>query len=223
MIFEGFYNTWEEVNDPNRPVSSWNANKIQPGDVKYRDVNSDGILDLDDMVPVGYSNFPEITFGLSLGGSYKGFDFSVLFQGADNVSVSYSRHARYGYREDAAVPNYILERSWTQERYEKGLPIEFPHLSVGDVSQKHNYIASNLWIRDAGYIRLKNVEIGYTLKKRFLNCLRLNSARIFLNGNNLFTWSQMLPGIDPESNVAKTSWEPYPLVRVFNWGLNINF
>lgn len=223
MIFEGFYNTWDEVNDPNRPVSSWNANKIQPGDVRYRDVNGDGILDADDMVPIGYSNFPEITFGLSFGGSFKGLDFSVLFQGADNVSVSYSRHARYGYREDATIPQYILERSWTQERYEQGLPIEFPHLSVGDVSQKHNYTTSNLWIRDASYIRLKNIEIGYTVRKGFLTYAGLNSARIFVNGNNLITWSHMLPGVDPESNVAATNSEPYPLVRVFNFGLNINF
>lgn len=223
MVFEGFYNTWEEVNDPNRPVSSWNANKIQPGDAKYRDVNGDGILDTNDMVPIGYSNFPEKTFGLSMGGSFKGLDFSLLFQGVGNVSVSYSRHARYGYREDAAVPHYILEKSWTQERYEKGLPIEYPHLSVGDDTQKHNYTTSNLWIRDASYIRLKNAEVGYTLNRGFVSYLGLNSARIFINGNNLFTWSNMLPGVDPESNVASTNWEPYPLIRVFNFGLNLNF
>ena len=223
MLAVGFYNTWEEVNDPNRPASSWNNNKIQPGDVKYVDVNGDGILNSEDNVPIGYSNFPEKIFGVSFGGNVKGFDFSVLFQGADNVSVTYSRHARYGYREDATVPFYILEKSWTQERYEQGLPIEFPHLSVGDDFQKHNYTASSLWIRDASYLRLKNAEIGYTFRTDFLSRIGLNSARIFANGNNLITWSNMLPGVDPESNVAGTNSEPYPLVRVFNFGLNIKF
>lgn len=223
MIADGFYNTWEEINDPNRPVSSWNSNKIQPGDLKYVDVNGDGILNSDDMVPIGYSNFPEKIFGISFGGNIKGLDFSVLFQGADNVSVVYSRHSRYGYREDATVPFYILEKSWTQERYDQGLRIEFPHLSVGDDIQKHNYTTSNFWVRDASYVRLKNAEIGYTFRTGFLSRIGLNSARIFANGNNLITWSDMLPGVDPESNVAQTNWEPYPLVRVYNFGLNIKF
>jgi TonB-linked SusC/RagA family outer membrane protein len=223
LIAEGFYNTWEEVNAPSRPISQWNSNKIQPGDVKYRDVNGDGYVNSDDAVPIGYSNFPEKTYGISMGGTYKGLDFSLLFQGADNVSVSYSRHARYGFREDAGVPDYILERSWTQERYEQGLPIDFPHLSEGDTNQKHNYTASSLWVRDASYVRLKNAELGYTLSGVIAKKLGITSVRFFANGNNLITWSNMLPGIDPESNVADTNWEPYPLTQTMNFGLNVRF
>ena len=86
LVVEGFYNTWEEVNDANRPRSLWNSNLIMPGDFRYKDVNGDGIINGDDMVPVGYPDFPEIIYGLSFGGEYKGFDFSVLFQGASHVS-----------------------------------------------------------------------------------------------------------------------------------------
>lgn len=224
LIAEGFYNTWEEVNDPYRPKSSYNNNKLQPGDIKYRDVNGDGVIDPYDFVPIGYSNFPEKVFAFSFGGSYKGFDFSVMFQGSSNVSVNYSRHARYGYREGATVPDYILEKSWTQDRYEQGATIEFPHLSEGDVVQSHNYAPnSTMWIRDASYLRLKNVDVGYTFGNRLFSKVGVSSVRVYVNGNNLLTWSDMLPGIDPESNVAGTNSEPYPLVRTINFGMNINF
>lgn len=224
LIAEGFYNTWEEVNDPNRPVSAWNTNKLQPGDIKYRDVNGDGIINSYDYVPIGYSNFPEIIYSFSLGGDFKGFDLSVLFQGAGNVSVNYSRHARYGYREGATVPDYILEKSWSQERYEQGLPIDFPHLSEGDGIQQHNYTPpSSMWIRNSSYLRLKNIDLGYTFGKQLNRKLGISSIRVFANANNLFTWSEMLPGVDPESNVASTNYEPYPLVKTINFGMNINF
>src|SRR5690606_32932236 len=108
-----------------------------PGDVRYLDVNGDGIVDVDDMVPIGYSNFPEKIAGLSFGGGFKGFDFSIMFQSAWNVSVSYSRNYRYGFREDAGVPQYILDYSWTYERFSNNEPIRFPHLAEGDVNQVH--------------------------------------------------------------------------------------
>lgn len=224
LIAEGFYNSWEEVNDPNRPKSSWNNNKLQPGDIKYRDVNGDGTIDPYDYVPIGYSNFPEKVFSLSLGGSYRGFDFSMMFQGAGNVSVNYSRHARYGFRESATVPDYILDRSWTMERYLNGHAIDFPHLSEGDVIQQHNYAPpSTMWIRNSSYLRLKNVDLGYTFDNQRLRKIGISSVRIYANGNNLLTFSDMLPGVDPESNVASANYEPYPLVRTINFGLNINF
>ncbi len=223
LLFDGFYNSWEEVNDPHRPQTQWNNNRLQPGDVRYVDINGDGIINTNDQVPIGYSNFPEKIVGVSFGGDFKGVDFSLLFQGASNVSVNYSRHARYGYREFENVPYYIIDKSWTHERYVSGAPIAFPHLSEGDTNNQHNYQASSLWIRDASYIRLKNAELGYTFDARWLSRLGLQSARLFGNGNNLLTFSDLFPGIDPESNVAATNWEPYPLTKTFNFGLNIKF
>ena len=92
LIAEGLYNSWDEVNDPNRPYTTYSpSNRLQPGDIKFRDVNGDGIINFQDQVPIGYSTIPEIIYGVSLGGDFKGFDFSVLFQGADHVSLQYSR------------------------------------------------------------------------------------------------------------------------------------
>ena len=195
---------------------------MQPGDVRYRDVNGDGIVNVDDMVPIGYSNFPEKIAGLSFGGDFKGFDFSVLFQSAWNVSVSYSRNFRYGYREEAGIADYILQHSWTYDRYMAGAPIYFPHLSEGDVIQVHNYQPSTLWIKDASYVRLKNAEIGYTIRGNLKAKLGIEAIRIYANGNNLLTWSSMIKGVDPESHVASTNNEPYPLTRTINFGLNVN-
>ena len=158
------------MNDPNRPKSSWQNNKIQPGDLIYRDVNGDGIINSYDEVPIGYSNYPEIVYGFSFGGDWKGFDLSVLFQGTAHVSLQYSRYFTRGFAEDFSAPKSLLN-SWSQERYNQGLPIDFPHLSEGDTYQKHNYQNSTFWTRDASYLRLKNVEIGYTFSSDWLKKL----------------------------------------------------
>ncbi|CAL1516340.1 TonB-dependent receptor [Chitinophaga sp. MM2321] len=222
LIAEGLYNSWAEVNDANRPVSQWNNNKIQPGDIRYKDVNGDGRITDDDRVPIGYSNFPEKMGGLSFGGSFKGFDFSVLFLGATNVSVHMPRLAMIGFPLNSGAINNLLS-SWSQERYDQGLPINFPHLSIGYETQQHNYKESTYWIRDASYVRLKNMEVGYTLPGNMLKRVGISSARFYLNANNLLTWSDMDPGIDPESPSEIDGTEPYPLTRTVNVGVNIKF
>ncbi len=222
LIAEGLYNSWAEVNDANRPVSSWNNNKIQPGDIKFKDVNGDGVINNDDQVPIGYSGFPEKIFGISLGGNYKGFDVSVLFQGAGNVSIAYSRRQIRGFFENSGAVDYLLN-SWSPERLEKGVPIQFPHLSIGDDVQKHNYQPSTFWIRDASYVRLKNVEIGYNIPKTVLARLGLSATRLYVNANNLYTWSKVFKGVDPEQPPGATNEEPYPLTRIINVGLNLKF
>ena len=222
LICDGFYNTWEEVNDPARPRSSWNNDRIQPGDLKYRDINGDGVIDNNDEVPIGYSNFPEVTYGFSLGGDWKGLDFSILFQGATHVSLQYSRLYTRGFGENFSAPKALL-KSWSQERYEQGLPIEYPHLSLGDENQKHNYQNSTFWTRDASYLRLKNVEVGYTFRGNLLKKAGISSARIFLNGNNILTWSHMIKGVDPEAAQQAVNNESYPITKTFNAGVSITF
>lgn len=222
-IAEGFYNTWDEVNDPNRPVSMYNNNKIQPGDVKYKDVNGDGIINTYDQVPIGYSDFPEISYGFSFGANYKGFDMSILFQGAAHVSFRASKKSNRGFQEDGSAVDYLKDYSWTPERYAAGDKILFPHLSA-DASQQHNYVASTLWIRDASYLRLKNVEVGYTFDGNFIKHLGLQSARLYVNGTNLVTWCDLFEGEDPEIPTYNDgNYEPYPIVKTVNFGLSIKF
>ena len=223
LIVEGIYNTWDEVNSASRPVYTYSNNKIQPGDLIYKDYNGDGKIDDFDQVPIGYSNVPEKTFGATLGLNYKGFDVSVLFQGVGNISHYYTRFQRgtgYGQAPPEGSANYMNE-SWTPERYAAGLPINFPRFSV---NSNPNGAGSAFWLADASYVRLKNAEVGYKIKAGVLKKLGISSCRIYVNANNLFTWKNMYPGIDPENtSTGDTNTEPYPLVRTINTGLNLNF
>jgi TonB-linked SusC/RagA family outer membrane protein len=221
LISEGFYNTWEEVNDYVRPISTWNGDKIQPGDLRYKDVNGDGLIDVDDQVPIGYSNFPETIFGFSLGGRFRGFDFSVLFQGATNVSMFYSKRTTRGWQEEGGTVIQIIEDAWTQERYEAGEEINHPRLSILSYSG-HNSQASSWQIADATYLRLKNAEIGYTIPAGLISRIGLVGARVYVNANNLLTWTGVFPGEDPE-NPPWGDVETYPLTMIINAGINIKF
>ena len=100
--------------------------------------------------------------------------------------------------------------------------IVYPRYGVNGVG--HNYLTSTYWLEDASYLRLKNVEVGYTFRQESLKKAGIGSIRIYVNGSNLLTWTDMLPGQDPEvANAGVTNSEPYPVTRVFNFGLNVNF
>jgi TonB-linked SusC/RagA family outer membrane protein len=219
----GIYKTWEQVNDANRTVYASSNNKVQPGDFIYRDVNGDGLINSLDAVPVGYSNIPEITYGITLGGSYKGFDFSVLFQGVGNVSLGYNGYTTsigYGGAPPAGGPDYLTQ-AYTPQRYAAGLPINFPRYTV---ASNPNTLGGDFFVADARYLRLKNVETGYTFKAAVLKKIGIASARIYASSNNLITWAKVLPGVDPENAPnSNTNFVNYPLVRTINLGLNVNF
>jgi len=220
LIVDGFYNTWEEVNDANRPYVVEQNNKLMPGDYMFRDVNGDGVIDSDDVVPVGYSDFPEIMYGISFGADWKGFDLSVLFQGAARVSRI---DPSMPYLVDIAVSTYIPEYSWTYEKYLNGETVKLPHLSTSSISQSYNYQNSTYVVQNAKYLRLKNVELGYRFQNKLLQHIHISSCRVFVNANNLLTWSGLFPGTDPESLSGDNNSKPYPLVRTFNLGINVQF
>ena len=225
LLFDGFYNSWEEINALDRPVSSWNGNRLQPGDMRYVDVNKDGKIDMYDMVPIGYSPTPEIIYGFSVGCSWRGIDFSALFQGASHVSIKYFGRALWPFiNAHNSAKTLILER-WTQERYERGEAINFPRLSMSPSRDTdNNYQDSNFWIRNADYLRLKNVEIGYTFRKGQLKALGLVSLRLYVSGTNLFTWTDVID-LDPEapSKGGATEINTYPLQKIYNVGINVQF
>ena len=225
LIFDGFYNSWEEINALDRPVSAWNGNQLQPGDCRYVDVNKDGKIDNYDMVPLGFSNIPEVVYGVSLGFSWKGFDFSVLFQGATNVSIKYYGRSLWPFTKSEESAKSIVLNRWTEERYNAGEEILFPRLSLNPNSESdHNYRPSSLWIRDADYLRLKNIEIGYSFNRKVLDKLHLGGLRLFLNGSNILTFTDVID-LDPEvlSTTGNTELNAYPLQKVYNFGLTITF
>lgn len=195
------------------PVQNVGRRSSRPGDFKYKDLNNDGIINEKDQAPIGYSNVPEISYGGAFNITYKNLDLSVLFQGVSHVYNFYQGRGTY------AGNNYVKRHleSWTPERVAAGLPINYPRLTL---QPSPNEIANDFFIIDASYIRLKNIEIGYTLPVKFSNKITSKSIRFYANGLNLVTWDKLpTNNFDPEliTDLA------YPVTRLFNFGVNLIF
>ncbi|GHV57653.1 SusC/RagA family TonB-linked outer membrane protein [Bacteroidia bacterium] len=222
LICEGFYNYQSEIDDPSRPVSAWEGSGLRPGDLKYKDVNKDGKIDDNDLSPIGYTNIPEIIYGISGGLKWKGLDFSILFQGSDHVSTYISGTGATPFRSGNGTAFANVIESWSIERYESGLPVTLPRLSAAPNDAAHNYRTSGFWQQDARYLRLKNMEIGYNLASiPKIKKAGLRSIRLYLSGQNLLTWTPMR-WFDPEI-VANTNGGVYPMTRIMSVGINIQY
>jgi TonB-linked SusC/RagA family outer membrane protein len=212
LIANGFFNTQAEAD-------AWPlqyAAKSTPGDVRYIDVNGDGKVDQNDFVPIGNPTFPEINYGFSSGMSFKGFDFSVLFQGAGNVSRVYSGFMQRPANQYGTIWDVVKEERWTPENAANA---KRPKLTAtyGNAS---NYTNSTLWMHDASYLRLKNIEVGYKFANALLKKAGVSTARIYISGQNLVTWDK-LKVVDPEQEASNSF--AYPQLQIFNAGVNIQF
>ena len=197
--------------------------RLSPGDAIYKDLDGDGqITDLGDRQAMGNPRTPAIQFGLPITLAYKGFDFSLLFQGALQTSMLLKDAAVWDFAnfdEDklGAVRPIHLDR-WTPETAETAT---YPALHIGNNENNKNP-NSSLFLYDADYVRLKNVEIGYNLPKDLIAKIGLNQLRIYAQGMNLLTWSGLNDlSIDPEMGNTSGYW--YPVLKVYNFGININF
>jgi TonB-linked SusC/RagA family outer membrane protein len=194
------------------------------GDIKYRDLNNDGRIDDLDMAFMGYPNTPEIVYGVGFSAGYKGFDLSAFFQGQARVSffidpakTSPFLERNVAYVEGRAqVLQTFADSHWSEENQD--LFATYPRLGTSSAVVANNLQPSSWWLRDGSFIRLKSVEIGYTLPKNILKSLRLSNCRFYLNGLNLVTWSKFKMW-DPELGGNGFA---YPIQKVFNFGLNVN-
>ncbi|TCC88576.1 TonB-dependent receptor [Pedobacter frigiditerrae] len=212
LISNGFFNTQAEANAWPLQYSSVPT----PGDARYMDTNNDGKVDQNDFVPIGDPTFPEINYGVNFGLSVKGFDVSVLFQGAENVSRVLSGFMQRPANQYGSTLAAVLDERWTPENAANATR---PKLTA-TYGNANNYVNSTVWMRDASYLRLKNVELGYRFNGSFLKKAGLNSARLFLSGQNLVTWDK-LKIVDPEQQASNSF--AYPQLQIFNVGLNIQF
>lgn len=194
---------------------------VQPGDVVYKDMNGDGVVNNYDRAAVGNPRTPEIQYGIPVGLSYKGFDFSMLWQGSALCSVQLSGPAvwdfpLYDQSRTGKVRKMHLNR-WTPET---AATATYPALHYGIHNNKQQY--SSLFLYDASYIRLKNVEIGYTLPKAWTSKAGIQSVRIYAQGQNLLTFDRLGDvDMDPEIKNGDGSW--FPVQRVVNLGINMTF
>lgn len=185
----------------------------QVGDRKYRDFNRDGKIDQYDQFAQGYTNIPEITYGFSLGARYKGIDFSLLFQGVGNISLDFWR-GQVDDRFGRWSPFKTTEQNIQEATY--------PALHVSN-NTNNTVISYGKFgnVFSGSYLKLKNVELGYTLPQKWTKSIRISSTRIYVNGSNLAILRDFLKYIDPET--ASGGGDFYPQMRVINFGVNVTF
>jgi TonB-linked SusC/RagA family outer membrane protein len=228
---DGFYDTLEELN--NRPYFSQSAGAVTLGDIKYVDLNGDGVIDNKDMGPIGYPNRPLMNFGGKLGFAWKGFDIKMVISGTAMGTYYISRITSPFFKRAGNAFLWQYEGRWTPEKVASGAAITYPR-AVYDASQDHYDFGpkSDLWALSSDHLRIKNVEIGYTFnpKTPLLQRARISGLRIYANANNLLTFFDQMSryGIDPETKDNLGGSEGnisyvFPLTRTTNFGVNINF
>lgn len=223
----GYFNTQEELdkytegyvdeNGVEHKGITYNLSTApQLGDFKYIDQNGDGIIDEKDRVPIGYTNVPRVSYGLNVSLNYKWFDFTVFLQGVGKYSSYYSGQ---GVNENIYQGTFFKyhKTAWTAERYAAGQKITYPRLSTGETCSK---IQNDFFVMDRAFIRLKAIELGYTLPSNALRAIGINKLRVYFRGDNLVTWDRLRTSTtDPE----QTDQIGYPIVKTFNFGFNVTF
>lgn len=191
--------------------------KPRVGDFVYKDVNGDGVIDQKDLSPIGYSTtVPGLNYGISLGLNFKGIDFNVLFSGLGRYSKYYSGQGVVEWTKQGTYFDWT-RNGWTEERYKNGEKITYPAIST---SQTVSHTENDFFIQNRSFLRLKNIELGYTLPERFLSKVGVKALRVYVSGQNLFVWDNLrITHIDPEQNNSYG----YPITKNVTLGLNINF
>ena len=213
---DGFYTNIQDIENsprPNVPVSA-----IKPGDLKYKDLNGDHVIDEQDRGPIGKPNLPTTTGGLTLGLSYKGLDLSILFQGATGYSLALNG---VGIEPFKGQMQPVHKLRWTPENAAGGMA-RFPRLGFNEgISSPASYL-SDFWLIDARYLRLKTAELGYHLPGKMIP-LGINSMRFYFTAYNLLTWTNYaLYQQDPEVQ-GNSAGDSYLNQRVMNAGIQVGF
>jgi len=208
-VSEGFFQTADEVK-----AHATQFGTLAPGDLKYRDQNGDGVVNESDKVIIG-STIPRYTYSLNANFSFKGFDLSFLLQGVGKADGYLYGAGIQPFTTTGAIGGTIREDNkdrWTPDN----TTAKYPRLAFG---QNNNQQSSQFWMKNAAYLRLKNLQFGYTFQAELLKSIGLNKLRIFVNGSNLFSVDKFWDGYDVEAPVGYGNF--YPQVKVYSFGLDI--
>lgn len=222
LVNNGFFNTPEEL--ANRPYNSFTSNRATLGDIRYKDINGDGIIDNKDVCPIGFPNLAEYHFNIKFKLNYKGFDLSALFIGTANGSYMLNDGYLIPFYKNAGnVLQWEYDGRWTPEKAVSGAKITYPRATFANATSDNDFLTNDFWLISNNFLKFKNAEIGYTFSSKFLQSAKISSCRIYVNGNNLYTFKNKLTekGIDPETTDGSTYI--YPITRVFSFGVNIRF
>lgn len=216
LVSEGFV-TQADIDGGNLPVSTFGSVKV--GDLKYRDMNKDGFIDERDETYIGNSDIPENIYAFTLGLNWKNWGFNIMFQGVNHVSRYYDAEAMYAFVGGGKVKEHHLDR-WDPSQSEAYnlANAKYPLLhydSYGDHNQRQN----SFFLKNGAFVRLKNIELSYSLPSAWARKVGMSDCRLFFNGNNLITWDDLDGLTDPESNGSNR----YPIMKTVNFGVNIKF
>lgn len=220
LIAAGMFSDYEEIR--NYPTQQFG--EVMPGDLKYKDVNGDGIVDGGDVVAIGATERPNLIYGVGLSARWKSFDFNVHFQGAGKSSYCIQGPSVYAFsqKEVGNILPDLVDGRWIDSTISgteatMNPNASYPRLSYGGNS--NNYRASTFWLRNGSYLRLKTLEIGYNLPQKWVNKIYSKNIRLFFIGTNLLTFSEFKLW-DPE--MGSTTGAHYPLAKTFSFGFNIS-
>lgn len=185
------------------------------GDIKYTDVNGDGVITSADRVPIGYPTSPEIIYGFGASVGYKGFDFSVFFQGLGRESFWIDASDTAPFVNNTQLLKAYSDSHWSEDN--RDIYALYPRYSAYE--NYNNTAVSTWWMRDGSFLRLKQLELGYTLPARWTQRIHIEGLRLYFQGNNLFCWSKFKLW-DPELAGEGLN---YPIQKTLNIGLNITF
>ena len=177
--------------------------------MKYRDLNGDKVINDEDRMSIG-SDFPSINYGIRLEMSYKNFDFSTLLQGAADVQAIVRDEIGKAFHNGGKVTSKFLD-SWTEDNPNAS----YPRLSIKDATK--NKYASTFWMQNASYLKMRNLQLGYTFNRNLIKKIGLSRLRVYFSADNLFTITGF-EGIDPED-----TGNNYPLTRSYSFGINASF
>ncbi len=193
---------------------------VSPGDIKYKDVNGDGVINDDDMVAIGATTRPNLTYGFGVSASYSGLDINVHFQGVGKSTYFIDGSTVHMFRGGDGWGN-ILTKMANGNRWIEGVNedpnADYPRLSYGE--NPNNERKSSYWLRDGSYLRLKTLDVGYSLPKKLINKVHFNKVRIYFIGTNLLTFTKFKLW-DPE--MASADGKAYPLSRTYSMGIQVN-
>ncbi len=223
----GLFKDYEEIRNSAIPTLKYSkgedAGKVQqimPGDIKYKDVNGDGVIDSGDIVAIGATTKPNLVYGFGLSAKWKGLDVNIHFQGSGKSTFFINGSTVHMFSGGDGWGNVLKEMAnsnrWILGENEDP-NAEYPRLTYGE--NPNNMLQSSYWLRNGSYMRLKTLDIGYSFPRAWVNKIHLNKARIFFVGTNLLTFSSFKLW-DPE--LGSSDGKKYPLNKTFSLGLSVN-
>lgn len=221
-VAEKLFDNQEEINSSAVPGSK---QSIKPGDIKYKDLNNDGVINDYDKTKIGRGDIPNLIYGFGFNLSYKGFAISTLFQALQNADVMLGNNGIIPFNAGQSnVFSNITDR-WTPENPSQD--VFYPRLSYGEAQNTNNSLESSWWVKDVSFVRLKSAQLSYNLPKSFSSKLKLGNVAVYMIGTNLFTFSKFKLW-DPELNTNVTdknraNGTKYPMTGNLSLGLNVKF